>query len=125
MAATAALNAEPANPTEREENELPPKGYKDAIEEASPADATNGVNGINGSQMSEDVNGESREGSNGTDGKPHVTSVLKIVNTDGGAENESVQERPPLNREESKHEYSATVCILSIYTRANLTVIGP
>jgi 2-acylglycerol O-acyltransferase 2 len=104
------LSAEPAKPEEREKQDLPPKSYKDAVEvEASPeAEETNGVDGHD-------------EGMNGSSKKiKHKASVLKIVDThpegeeQKGNENEKEKkdgdsERPTLDRQESKHEYSATV----------------
>lgn len=38
-----ALNAEPADPQERKEQNLPPKSYVDAVEQSPDVDSSNGV----------------------------------------------------------------------------------
>ncbi|KAH7417127.1 diacylglycerol O-acyltransferase-like protein 2B [Cadophora sp. MPI-SDFR-AT-0126] len=102
---SAPLNAEPANPKEREESNLPPKSYADALEEEAPAAATNEDNITNGTKGANGSNG-----TNGAGGK-HTASVLRIVDT-GAPEKEDVKEqeggRPPIERQESKQEYTAT-----------------
>lgn len=103
---TAPLNAEPANPAERKENNLPPKSYADAVEEETP------TNGSNGRKSSNRVNGTT--GSNDTTsigGTKHTGSVLRIVDTDAPDAKETPKERPPTERQESKQEYSAAVCV--------------
>ncbi|KAG4429221.1 hypothetical protein IFR05_015294 [Cadophora sp. M221] len=111
MAATigAPLNAEPANPEERKDNNLPPKSYADAVEEEAPAAGTNGpqvTNGVNGSNGS--------NGANGTGSVKHMASVLRIVDTGAldAKEKEEAKEkeggRPLIERQESQREYTAT-----------------
>ncbi|PVH88390.1 diacylglycerol O-acyltransferas-like protein 2B [Cadophora sp. DSE1049] len=103
---SAPLNAEPANPKDRKDSNLPPKSYADAVEKEAPAAATNGTkitNGVNGTNAS--------NGTNGTGGGKHTASVLRIVDT-GAPEGKDVKEkegeRPPIERQESKQEYTAT-----------------
>jgi 2-acylglycerol O-acyltransferase 2 len=86
MAAPSAapLNAEPAQPEERKKQHLSPKSYAEAVEQEPPA---NGANGSNG----------------------HKASVLRIVDTGAPETKDKQEERPQFERQESKHEYSATV----------------
>lgn len=119
----ASLNAEPALPDERERQQLPPKSYADAVEEEPPV---NGVNGIHGTNAGKPTNGFGGQvdGEPGADG--HMASVLRIVNTGAGEKEEEKEkkrqrkqekeekkqerdDRPQIDRQESKHEYSATV----------------
>lgn len=108
MAATvsAPLNAEPANPEEHKDNNLPPKSYADAVEEEAPAAGTNESKVTNGVMVS--------NGSNGTNGTGSgKASVLRIVNTgapDAKEKEEGKGERPLVERQESQREYTATVC---------------
>ncbi|KAH9219061.1 diacylglycerol O-acyltransferase-like protein 2B [Leptodontidium sp. 2 PMI_412] len=106
MAATvsAPLNAEPANPEEHKDNNLPPKSYADAVEEEAPAAGTNESKATNGVMVS--------NGSNGTNGTGSgKASVLRIVNTgapDAKEKEEGKGERPLVERQESQREYTAT-----------------
>ncbi|KAL2064956.1 hypothetical protein VTL71DRAFT_4096 [Oculimacula yallundae] len=107
--ASAPLNAEPANPEERKENHLPPKSYADAVEEEAPEPGSNGVKTTNGKNSSNGVNG-----ANGTGAGKHTAPVLRIVDT-GAPDAKEKQEgkekeghRPAIERQESRHEYTAT-----------------
>lgn len=102
--------AAPALPGEREKLNLPPKSYADAAEETpqSPDDIIigNKENGVNGQAP---TNATGSEGN----GPKHNVSVLRIVDTNGmnstkPADNKD--SRPSFHRQESKREYSATVC---------------
>ncbi|KAK0126242.1 diacylglycerol O-acyltransferase 1 [Cadophora gregata] len=106
---SAPLNSEPANPEERKDNDLPPKSYADAVEDEAPTAATNGskiMNGVNGASGNNGVNGVS-----GARSGKHTASVLRIVDT-GAPEKKDVKEkegeRPAIERQESKQEYTAT-----------------
>ena len=107
------LNPEPALPEEREKLNLPPKSYADAAEETpeSPDDGSN----ENNENRENGVNGQTAPSANGT-GKyepKHKVSVLRIVDTNGSDSTKSADEqdtRPSFDRQESKREYSATVC---------------
>lgn len=112
--ASAPLSAEPALPLQRREQHLPPKSYADAVEESIPANGHNGTDaeGVkNGANTSSGINGSRDNGSEAG----HTASVLRIVDT-GSAPQQKQEERPDLPRQESKHEYSATVrsCPLSV-----------
>lgn len=106
--------AEPALPEEREILNLPPKSYADAVEEApgSPNDESNGnkeneVNGQKQSNIATSANGLEE------DRPKHRVSVLRIVDTNGTDSAKSTDNnrtRPTVDRQESKSEYSATVC---------------
>ena len=99
---TAPLNAEPANPTERSKQDLPPKSFADAVEETVP---TSHENGANGNWHTNDTARTSAVGSNGDGNGVHIASVLRIVDTGaGGTEDESKVEDNSV-----KEEYSATV----------------
>lgn len=106
------LNAEAALPEDRAKQNLPPKSYADAVEEEAPAESANGVNGMNGTNGTTATNGTHNVGSDDV-GKGHQASVLKIVDTGApaaeGKKEDAKEERPPFERQESKHEYSATV----------------
>lgn len=94
---TAPLNGEPAKAEEREKKHLAPKSYADAVEQEPPSNAANETN---------DVNGAEDEGAK----QPgHKTSVLRIVDTGALEMKDKPEERPQFERQESKHEYSATV----------------
>jgi 2-acylglycerol O-acyltransferase 2 len=116
--AEAPLNAEPSRPEDRQSQHLEPKSYVEAVQE-DPSQAINGAaNGINESNWSTGVNGESQSDSDPSRSK-HGIAILRITTTLGEGEpkgtperSDEKQERPNLDREESKHEYSATVCIL-------------
>jgi 2-acylglycerol O-acyltransferase 2 len=109
---SAPLNAEPALPDERAREHLPPKSYVNAVEEDAPAEGAIGFNGTNRSNGTT-ANGSSNVGSDHVK-KGHQASVLNIVNTGAPPAEEKKEEtkedRPPYERQESKHEYSATVC---------------
>jgi 2-acylglycerol O-acyltransferase 2 len=103
------LNAETALPDEREEQQLPPKSYADAVEQGPPKDGANGANVSNGTNG---ANG----GGTGPDGSKqtgHMASVLRIVDTGAPQTADKQEERPQFERQESKHEYSATVGLYS------------
>jgi 2-acylglycerol O-acyltransferase 2 len=111
---SAPLNAEPALPEDRAKQQLPPKSYTNAVEEDAPKEGANGVNGVNG------ANGASEYVGNDDVRGDQKASVLRIVDTgapvaeekkEEGKE-EKTEERPQLGRQESKQEYSATVCYL-------------
>lgn len=99
---SASFNAEPANPEERQQQNLSPKSYADAVEEAPPVNGANGISTANGIKKSTEINGGKDEEVG------HKVSVLRIVDT-GAANNKNQPERPPVERQESKQEYSATV----------------
>jgi 2-acylglycerol O-acyltransferase 2 len=106
---SAPLSAEPANPIDRENNNLPPKSYADAVEEdpaVSDGNATNGtehVNGTNGELAPTEVNGFSNGG--------HMASVLRITDTGSAKKQEKPEENiHSSNDEATAEEYSATVC---------------
>jgi 2-acylglycerol O-acyltransferase 2 len=108
--ASGPLNAEPTQPAERKEQQLPPKSYADAVEEGSP------VNGVDGSNSTGGANGNSK-GANGTGHTagepsklPDAASVLRIVDTGAPGEKDTPETRPQIERQESQREYSATVC---------------
>ncbi|KAE9381667.1 diacylglycerol O-acyltransferas-like protein 2B [Stipitochalara longipes BDJ] len=100
-ASTAPLSAEPAAPEEREKQQLPPKSYADAVEQEPPANGTNGINGADGANG----NGAGNDGSKHMENK---ASVLRIVDTGVPDTKDQQGERPQFERQESKHEYSAT-----------------
>ena len=109
----ASLNAEPALPDEREKQHLPPKSYKDAVEEEAPEQGGsqghvngNGVNGTHNTNGTND-NEEKAEG--------HTPSVLRIVDTGSPVAETKANDRPQFERQESKHEYSATVSLCGCY----------
>ena len=108
----AALNAEPALPEDRKKQQLPPKSYANAVEEDAPAGVANGVNGKKGLNGTT-TNGSSDVGSSDDVKKGHQPSVLRIVGTGAPAVEErkedAKEDRPQFERQESKHEYSATV----------------
>ncbi len=100
----APLNAEPADPAERMENDLPPKSYADAIQEEYPINGSNGTksaNGVNGTAGSPD--------STNIGVAKHSASVLRIVETGVPDREGTPKERPLIDRQESRQEYSATV----------------
>jgi 2-acylglycerol O-acyltransferase 2 len=116
MAAPAAapLNAEPAQSEERKKQHLPPKSYADAVEETPPSEGSNGSKDANGSNGTSKINGANGVGDDGAKQTGHKASVLGIVDTGAPETKEKQAERPELERQESKHEYSATVCPPSI-----------
>jgi 2-acylglycerol O-acyltransferase 2 len=109
----ASLNAEPALPDEREKQHLPPKSYKDAVEEEAPEqDKSQGyVNGnrVNGTHNTNGTN-DNEEKAEG-----HTPSVLRIVDTGSPVAETKANDRPQFERQESKHEYSATVSWYGCY----------
>lgn len=110
---SAPLNAEPALPEDRAKQHLALKSYANAVEEEPPVEASSGVNGTNRTNGTNNQVGDD-------DGKGrHKASVLKIVDTSvppaeekKEEKGEKADERPPYQRQESKQEYSATVCCL-------------
>ncbi len=110
MASTtsAPLNAEPARPADREASHLPPKSYKQAVEQEPPSGTNYNANGID----------EQNHTSVSQNGDRHI-GVLRITNTHGekdspedeekNADAEKDSGRPGFNRQESKHEYTAEV----------------
>lgn len=108
----APLNAEPAFPEERKKQHLPVKSYADAVDEPAPSDgydASKDSSTSNGASQTNRVNGA---GDDGSKQAGHKASVLRIVDTGASVKRETQAERPDLERQESKHEYSATVCSL-------------
>lgn len=106
--APASLSAEPALPSEREEQHLPPKSYADAVEEEPSATSTNGIN--------DELEEKDVKKPFGVNGKstPQMASTLRIVNT--GSDSKEKETRPEIPRQESKHEYSATVRLVVLIT---------
>lgn len=100
------LNAEPAQPEEREKQHLPPKSYADAVEQEPPANGTNRTNNSNGTKGTKGANGAGDDGLKQTG---HKASVLRIVDTDAPETKDKQEERPQIERQESKHEYFAAV----------------
>jgi 2-acylglycerol O-acyltransferase 2 len=94
---TAPLNGEPAKAEERAKKHLAPKSYADAVEQEPHTNAANGTNDVN---VAEDE-GAKQPG--------HKASVLRIVDTGALEMKDKLEERPQFERQESKHEYSATV----------------
>jgi 2-acylglycerol O-acyltransferase 2 len=103
----ATLNAEPTLPEDRENQQLPPKSYADALGEDAPAEGAwiTGKKTANGAKA---VNGSNHVGSDGVN-KAHQASVLRIVDTNAPAAEDAKEDRPQYERRESKYEYSATV----------------
>ncbi|KAB8302477.1 hypothetical protein EYC80_005882 [Monilinia laxa] len=106
------LVAEPALPEEREKLNLPPKSYADAAEE-TPEFLHDGRNE---NTENEEVNGPKQSNNtnvNGSGGNvpKHKVSVLRIVDTNGTDSAKSAgnkENRPTIDRQESRREYSAT-----------------
>ncbi len=110
--AGAPLSAQPARPEDRKQQHQPPKSYADAVEEEARVNGSNGadiVNGTSGAKQSTGANGTSSEEADQSKSTQHTASVLRIVDTGSDAEKKD-DERPKVERQESKHEYSATVC---------------
>ena len=107
----APLNAEPAGPEERNTQHLPLKSFVDAVVQDPPANGANGINGTKGSNSKKGL--EMTNGLiNGAEDKsaPDKASVLRILDPDDAETREKQQEdRPQFERQESQHEYSATV----------------
>lgn len=122
MAAPAPLNAEPTQPEERKKQHLPPKSYADAVEQEASTNGSNGTTDVRGG-----TNGTNGAGNNGSIETGHMASVLRIVDTGAPATKERQVERPQFERQESKHEYSATVSLFSFFHTHHLltTVQGP
>jgi 2-acylglycerol O-acyltransferase 2 len=121
----APLNANPALPEERAKQHLPSKSYADAVEEEAPKEISNGVNGTNGTNAANGTNRASTIGSNDVKGG-HQASVLRIVDTGASPVEEKKEDkdimeetRPQYERQESQHEYSATVCSLRSVLRCH------
>lgn len=113
---SAPLNAEPSRPGKRESQGLKPKSYVDALRE-DPAEAAkeavngtstpNGVNGTAGPSQNQHTNGSTTETHNDIAKSPGPNeSNGDSIN---GAEHIDQEKRPGIDRQESKHEYSATV----------------
>ncbi|CAL3962167.1 unnamed protein product [Diplocarpon coronariae] len=106
---SAPLTAEPATPVERKENGLSEKSYTDPVQEQPPVDVTNGIeapdrpNGAGTTDASVTSNG-----SNGTAEAKHKASVLRIVDTGAPEIREKHDDRPSIERQVSKQEYTAT-----------------
>jgi hypothetical protein len=127
---SAPLNAEPSRPDELESQDPKPKSYVDAVRE-EPAEVAkeitnntstpNVVNGTNGASQDQYTNGSAT-------GSGQGATILRIVQTHSdirkspgrnesngdslnGAEQIDQEKRPDIERQESKHEYSATVRI--------------
>jgi len=107
--------AEPALPDEREKQHLPPKTYADAVEE-SPGSTDGHVNEARNGHRSNgsiDKNGILGNGA-AENGPKHKASVLRIVDTGSSGSTQSPitadgkENRPQIERQESKSEYSAT-----------------
>lgn len=133
---SAALNAEPSWPDEREGQDLKPKSYVDAVREGT-ADAAmgiangtstpNGVNGTDSASQDQHASGSTRVSGQGA-------PVLRIVQTQQNTEKppshsdsnsdttEGAEQIPGIEHQESKHEYSAKVCTRWISTYAVLCV---
>lgn len=100
----AGSSASPTNPKEQS------KSYAAAVQEDAPSNQENG----NGSAMK---NQHLSDGNGKINGNGHKAAVLRIVNTNGtngSTQNEAEEEddeepRPQLERQESRHEYSAQV----------------
>lgn len=102
------LNAEPSQPEQREQLELPPKSYADAVEEEPPVNGSSNENASNGIQnKSPHANGDKGGSSSGL--PKNAASVLRIVDTGAPEKKDSPDTRPQVGRRESKQEYSATV----------------
>ena len=94
-----------------ESKKLLAKSYAEVAEAPPPTNGANGkleANGANG------VKGSNREGAvdgDTSNGTKHMAAVLRIVNTDTAPSEtkEKEEERPKVERQESQHEYSATV----------------
>jgi len=106
----ATLNAEPARPEGRKVQDLPPKSYAAAaVEEPS---APNGSVGYGGDESNRENGMKHSNGTNGTTtngGVTHMAPVLRIVDTSATKPKEDEDQRPKMERQESKHEYTATV----------------
>ena len=127
---SAPLNAEPSRPDERESQDLKPKPYVDAVRE-DPAEAAKEI--VNGTSTPNGVNGtdgvsQDQHTNDSMTGSGQSASVLRIDQTHDnavkspgrkdsngdttkGAGQIDQEERPGIERQESKHEYSATVRI--------------
>jgi 2-acylglycerol O-acyltransferase 2 len=120
--AGAPFNAEPSL-TEDPKQHLPPKSYADAVEEEPPVNGSNGAdrsNGTNGATHATGANGTSSEEVDQSKPNQHIASVLRIVDTGSDAK-EKGEERPKVERQESKHEYSATVCAFTTLPSSAIT----
>lgn len=110
---SAPLNAEPADPEERRDNNLPEKSYADAVQEEAPVDGAHensGSNAANGSSTTES------NGANGAGEEKHKVGILRIIDTGAPAapqdkpeKGEKPEERPTAERQVSQREYTATV----------------
>jgi hypothetical protein len=125
---SASLNAEPSRPDERESQDLKPKSYVDAVRE-EPAEAAkeivNGTSTLNGVNRTDGVSKDQHTNGSMT-GSGQGASVLRIDQTHDNAVKSPArkdsngdttkgagpidqEERPGIERQESKYEYSATV----------------
>lgn len=109
-------SAEPALPGEREKQHLPPKTYADAVEE-SPVPPGGHVNGAkNGHWSNGSVERNGIPGDGAVENEPkHTVSVVSILDTGSSGSTQSPitvdgkENRPQIERQKSKSEYSATV----------------
>lgn len=121
---SAPLSAEPANPSERKNQNLPPKSYADAVEEEAPSSnetkETNGLKDTNGTNTNgTDESQESAE-TNGLSNGKHTAPVLRIVDT-GLKQEKKEENKTNSGNEGTAEEYTATVCppIMLEFTSAN------
>jgi hypothetical protein len=125
---SAPLNAEPSRRDQRVSQGLQPKSYVDAVLE-DPTEA--GRESVNGTSSPNSVNGTNSASygnrtTGSTTGSGQGASILRIVQMDddtagsssnretngsytSGAEQGGQEKRPGAERQESKHEYYATV----------------
>ena len=109
---SAPLNAEPAVPEERKQQQLPPKSYADAVEEEPPVNgnsSVNGANGANGTDGSKQTNGATGGAVGQSELPKNAASVLRIVDTGVPVKEEPPTARPAVERKQSQQEFTATV----------------
>jgi 2-acylglycerol O-acyltransferase 2 len=87
------LSAEPSNPTEREDRNLEPKSYVDAVQQEA---VTNGTGPY--------TNGEEPD-------RQHLTDITNGNGSSNKTVTNNENVRPQVDRQESKQEYSAVVSI--------------
>lgn len=118
--ANAPLSAEPANPVERENQNLPPKSYADAVEEDLPlsnGNKTNGIdtNGVDKQGVSAKANGTDEPQistkTNGSSNGGHKASVLRIVDTGSAQKDQTSMSKRNSEDEATAEEYTANVCL--------------
>jgi hypothetical protein len=126
----ASFIAEPCRPNERESQDLQRKSYIDALLENPPETANerpNGASSPNGVNRTVGASQNDRTKVS-TTSSGHGASILQIIGTEdataksssnteangsytGGAEQAGQEKRLDVERQESKHEYSAKVSI--------------